>query len=530
MWNITKYAWFKNAKPMLNFNMICINRYYNFINLIIFLCFFSGCSSPSSRDLLQLAKDDLLKRNCMQVLKRLEKPFNLHDDNQSRLIIRAMALAWMEQYEEAAKELNIFINSLPPQTQIKYIYPRHLANTKESPIREEFDRKTFSADDMRYLWRVLWQYRIANRVTNECKSDMEKTTALLDFVYRHTRFDTVEQHHIKCKPFHTLILGQGLCDDLSWTLNMLLRSVSVPTLRLILHKDPNKIESSHTLSAVNIDNHWIPVDASYGIIVQDPESAELNGIPKYFKLNPSQESLEKLDMPLPEWEPYLNELENYGKLKELKTDISNYHPFIDYEGEACMPRFLILANRTKRIFSLPTLGSIYPFIVIPKFDPKSRVISNWRAVNIQYIFNLSREINEAQRTLAKISFGHLKFLQHGRMLLLDGKPDQAETEFLKILDLNKDLPPDAKIDLDYYLALCAYEKEDYAKAYREYEEFIQKHPRSSWVNRVQYQMALIAHAQNREDDWKSLINECNQNNMGALFQWSVKYKIGPTIY
>jgi len=484
---------------------------------LLFLFMILGCGRPEERVRLENARRELQAYNSAGALEYLAEPFQDPDYERSRWLLRGLALTWLEQWKEASETFNRLVLADPPPTHLALPIPQGL---NDGAPKENFERRTFSEDDMRYLWRVLWQQRVASRLADDRLDDMKKAVVLLDYVYRHIQFGLREGIPLNDKPLHILIQGQGFCDELAWILNQLLRSISCQAVRVILFSDPGYNHSPHTISAVKIGLDWIPLDPSNGLVLKGTGSGKPERMPEFFLLDPTLEKARRFGPNLPDWDPFLRQIEKMGNYGALGTCFRYAQVAVDYELESYTERFNDLARRLASLYPLPALAIPYVLTAIPRIDEKTNRIVNWTPVTLSYVVNTSTpEKNELRRAAVDKVFGHLSPLRPGRLALLAGEYAMAESEFQKAL-AQEELTPPAREDLAFYRAVAAFEQRDYSTARERFEAFQNEYPFARRLDRVQYHLAVMAYEQGDESRWKSLIQECGQDHDGSLFRWA----------
>ncbi len=491
--------------------------------LLIVICY--GCSQITPEERLRQATDLLAENEFDQVLTLLHDSFATPTEEEQRCLLRGLTYTWKEQWDLAKDEFNRAIEQIKPAPEVDFIYPESL---RSGQAYEEFRDLRFSEDDMRYLWRVLWQRRIAERVTGDLQDPMEKTIALCDYVYRHIQFGIIEGGYCFDKPFHILIRGQGLCDELAWELTQLLRAVGLEALRLVLYRDPSLREQSspHTLAMVKIGESWLPVDPTLGVILKNVTTGKPEGFPQNFLIDPVPEDVQAFGDEKKPIDGFLEEIKSFGQYEEFADAFYYSLPAVDYEVEAHTPRFLLLAQRLKRLVEIPALA--VPFITIgaPELDPDTKKIINWVPIRLNYIYQMTQESNAQQRQYTFTIYRYLLPIREARLALLAGDYERAEqlfsAEFSKI-----GIKPLALEDYEYYIAVSAYEQGRFEEAEDLFHSFLEKNPHSNWMNRAYYQLALLAWMGGDQTKADSYVEKCGQNHEGGLFRWVVKLGLVP---
>ena len=448
----------------------------------------------------------------------LNSPYPKGSREEKRLLVLGLALKKKKKWYQARDVFNkIFVNG-HEQIKVRFAIPPFVQDPR---LVYDFKKKVFETEDMRYIWRTLKQAELSQRLTARDMSTREKALRILDYVYRHVRFGTIEDGFMNDKPFNVLVKGQGYCDELAWITNQLLRSAGCDALRLVLnysHEEP----SPHTISMVSINDNWVGLDPSRGLVLQHPERGVPRTFPKNFRVNPTPETELPVDEPLPySMRAYVRTIEKITSYGEVAQAFIFADPFVDREAEAGMLRFLYLDNRLSDIFPIPNLSAPYTHIAIPVFDEETEVISHWRGISVEYIYASTAKINQRRRLYSRDIFAYLKELRPARLALISGDYDPAGTLFQELLK-DPDIDPRAREDIEYYLAVIAYEKGDAEKARPRFLDFIREYPQSRWKDRVYYQLACLAHASGNETEKKTYLQRARQDGPTSLFTWMEK--------
>ncbi len=460
-------------------------------------------------------------REYKQVLAQLEQPLPDRIDECQRLILIGLSQVWLKQWDGAADAFFQSFKTLTKPPQIDQSFPKEL---QQGARFDEFRSLRFHADDMRYLWRVLWMDRIASRITADIDDPFKKAIVIFDYVYRHTQFGVSNKvEDIRDRPFNVLLRGGGLCEELAWILNQMLRSAGIESLRLVLFSDQARTHSPHTISLVSIGEHWIPFDAAFGLVFKKVRSSEQILFPVNFLLNPTPEQVKKFGSQAKPMDQYLKSIANFYEDKSLIEAFRYAQPASDYELETHAPRFQVLAQLLDDLIDLPMMAK--PFLTVSAARTKgdSTEINKWVPVRIPYIYDMTHQLNAVRRQLAQQFFSDLDPLEQGRLALLDGDYALADKLF-KQLAADSSLSSRARENVDYWSALCSFEQKKFSGARQKLDQFQQDHPASRWSNRVLYLMALMAHADGDTDTVKALLESCGQAGDGALFGWVVSLK------
>jgi len=508
-----------------------------FFSITVFLLFVTACGEQDSgnaldsgdetiaveepiiHEELKIAKALLNARKYEECLSHLNAPYKNKALEERRLLLRVLVYAWTGFWNETVTELNQFMALTGKPKNIPHIRPRSL---KDREAYNEFESFDFTYDDARYLWRVLWQDRIVSRITENIDSEIGKTVKILDFVYRHVKFGTIEGGHINDKPFNVLVKGQGFCEELAWVANQLLRAAGLDAARLILWW-PHEEVSPHTISMVKIGEHWIAVDPTAGLILQGAKSRKPKGMPQHFIIEPTDEKYRAFGNKVPSFGSYLEAIKDFGQYNRLNVTIPVSHPFFDFELETCTPRFLWLGKRLEEIVSLPGFSHPYVTSAVPSIDPRTGKILKWQGIELKYIFESTHKKNAARYQLAHKRFAFIRSIQFARLALLSGQYPVAEKMFAQASQSDT-FTPEAREDTVYYLSVSAYEQEQYELARQRFGTFLRAYPASRWKSRVKYQLALIAYAQGRNSDIPELLQACEQESEASFFHWMTEMK------
>ena len=488
----------------------------SFFCIIFFFTASNAASEESPHETLIFAAKNLQKHRFEEAARSLSKPFDNKSLEEKRLLLRAIAFTWMEEWSTARDELNTIIEDEKFAPEI-FTKPVRL---KDGPPSDEFYSETFSYDDVLYLWRTLWQQHIASRLVDNVRTPMEKVVRTVDYIFRHTQFGTTQEGFLTDKPFNVLIKGQGFCDEQSWILNQLLRAAGFDALRLLLIS-PQRPTSPHTISMVKIEDDWIPLDVSRGIILKGAASRSPKTFPQNFLINPTKKDYETFGDTLPfPINEYGKAVKDFGHFQDLTTELSHARPVFDFEVETYTPRFLWLREELKDIYPIPSLSHEYVHIRFPVTDKKTDDIIKWRTLELQYIFDSTQKRNAQIRKKSSQQFADLKPLRRARLRHLWGDLTVAEEMFLS-LQLSAELTERAQENVAYYLGVIAFEREEYDTAGKRFVEFLKRFPATRWKDRVYYQQALIAYIQGKDEEVKALLKACDQTNEGSLFHWMV---------
>ncbi len=484
----------------------------------LFFTFNSVCfSGEESQDIILRAKSYLNEHKYEQALGSLDGYSSSKSLDEKKLLLRGICYVWLEEWDKAKGEFNKIASISGEIGDVQCPKPLRLNNP---PSEDEFYAKRFTVDDMRYLWRSLWAENIASRICKGKNSPMEKAVSILDYVFRQVKFGTNKQGFLTDKPFNVLIKSQGFCDEQSWILNQLLRSAGFDALRLLL-VSPLKPTSPHTISMVKIEENWIPMDPSYGIILQGAGSGLPKTFPKNFLINPSEEDYKKfggkLLFSIKEYGEALREL---GYYENLISEISHARPAFDYEFEAYTPRFIWLAEKIDKVYPIKGLSHRYVNLRFPTTDFKTDDIIKWRTLELQYIFDSTEKRNRLIREESSRRFAYLEPLRKARLEHLRGHLHSAEEMFIS-LQSSESLSLKACEDVSYYLGVIAFDEGNYQKAKKRFSKFLLEFPATRWKDRVLYHEALIANMEGRDDDVAELITECRQASEGSLFNWMI---------
>lgn len=486
-------------------------------------------ASPSG--MLERADQLLLADDYERVLSILPHKYNQPAHEKHRLILRGLARVYLEQWDKAKTEWNDLLlyvienNTNNNLLQIPFILPPWLE--KNGKEYKDFVRKKFNRDDMRYLWRTLWQARIASRFTVNSNDTFDNALQILDFVVRHVQFGTPQEDQFRDHPFYVLIRGQGMCEELAWILDGLLHSAEIEALRLVL-RDPGK--SPHTLSLVKIDDKWIPFDPSFALILKSSDTKKTEQFPQNFVFNPSEELLQKFGSEKKPLEPFIQQVKNLGIYSNLAETFRSAQPNLDYEREAHTARFLLLNRVVQDFVQLPPLAKQLSILAIPLTQPESRKIEKWGMVHLPYLYRMTSDANEVRRQVEEKLFGDLNPLRQARLALLDGEYKSAEKRFQR-LALQENLSSRAKENVEYYLAVISFECGQYKQAEKQFHEFLENYPESGWKNRIYYQLARISHSFENQPLCQEYLTKCEQNHPASLFSWMEERKLlqNPTL-
>lgn len=463
---------------------------------------------------LKIAQELLDSKKYDECLAHLESSYQTLDLEEKRILLRILANTWIGNWKESINELNALVALAGKPEQIDQSLPRSL---KDPEVIKEFRSFDFSFDDSLYLWRVLWQDRIVARLIEGLDSDMEKAVAILDYVYRHIKFGTIEGGHFNDKPFNVLVKGQGFCEELAWVANQFFRAAGIDATRLILWW-PNQDVSPHTISMIRIGDDWIPVDPTAGLILQGARSRKPKGIPRFFIFDPDDPTYREFGNRLPSFGSYLEAIKDFGQYSRLNVTLPISHPFFDFESETCMPRFKWLAEHLDKVKPLKALAHPYVTAGIPAADPITGEITQWRGVELQYIFENNHYKNEVRRQTAIQLFAFLRSIQYARLALLSGQYAIAEKMFLEASQ-SEEFTPEAREDTAYYLGVSAFELKEYELAAKRFDIFMKAYPETRWESRVKYQQALIAFALGHDSEIPALLEACEQESEASFFYW-----------
>jgi len=454
----------------------------------------------------------------LQVLSQLEQPASDRNDERQRLILRGLSQVWLKQWDGASDAFFQSFKTLTKPPEIDASFPKEL---QQGARFDEFRSLRFHADDMRYLWRVLWMDRIASRITADIDDPFEKAIVIFDYVYRHTQFGVSNKvEDIRDKPFNVLLRGGGLCEELAWILNQLLRSAGVESLRLVLFSDQARTHSPHTISLVRVGEQWIPFDAALGLVFKKVRSSEQILFPDNFLLNPTPEQIKQFGSEIKPIDQYLKSIANFYEDKSLIKAFRYAQPASDYELETHAPRFQVLAQLFDGLIDLPMMARPFLTVVAARTDGDSAKIGKWVPVRIPYIYDMTHELNSVRRQLAQRFFADLEPVEQGSLALLDGDYARADKLFKQLVE-NKSLSSRARENVDYWSALSMFEQKNYSGAKQKLDQFQKNHPTSRWNNRVMYLKTLMAHAEGDKTKVDKLLESCGQTGDGALFEWVV---------
>ncbi len=114
-------------------------------------------------------------------------------------------------------------------------------------------------------YRLVYQV-IADHETSGTNRDPDRVFKLFNYVVRHEFLQGIPY---SCKPFESLVYGEGFCDFQARTLNALLDAIGIKSrYAMLLKKDSI---SPHTLNEVFLGDKWCVMDTSYNIIYKDNE-------------------------------------------------------------------------------------------------------------------------------------------------------------------------------------------------------------------------------------------------------------------
>jgi len=348
---------------------------------------------------------------------------------------------------------------------------------------------------------------------------MAKTVALLDFVYRHIQFGIPEEQYFQDHPFYVLVRGQGMCEELAWILDHLLRSAGMEAFRLVLCTDYTRDNSPHTISLVKIQKEWIPLDPSNGWILKNVKTGEPSGLPQNFLLNPTPTDLEQFGTTVRSMQSFTNPIHLMGIYPDLLNSFTFAYPTNDMGWQAHTPRFLVLSKCLNERISLPALAKPFTAVFIPKTGTGSLTIKDWVFPFMGYIFRMNGDTEPIRRQTAEKIYGYLNPILGGRFALLGGEYSEAEKQLQKA-ETQIDLSDEAREDAAYFLAVCAFEQKRYPLAQQWFQDFIKRWPGSGWKTRVDYQLALIARKTGQIEKCPPLLKESQQDHEGSLFYWT----------
>lgn len=422
-----------------------------------------------------------------------------------------LELVGQEKWDEAARSLN---QEIPPtgfSKQYPSPFPQYLS--EDHPIYSEFMAKGFSVEDMRYLWRMMQMDSIANQhaITKE---PQKRAALLLDFVYRNVQFGVSDDQYIRTNPLDTLLVGKGLCEQLSWVFHQLLRSSGVPCARLLLFEDGPESPSPHTLSLVQLDGRWIPMDASFGMILQNANTGKPASLPQNFMIDANQESVTQFGNRAKPMQPFIQQVQAYGPYRQLAPYFKDAIPVFDEEWYAHTDRFLWLQEQLKPNMNLPGLAA--PFRTVHKavVNELDHVLG-WftRFPDQLYTFTTQEQMQIRERY--EQIYKHLMPLRSARLAMLKGDYAYAQKQL-------EQAPLEAAEDAQYYLAVVLFEMGQYDQATDRFKWHIQEYPQSNWKPKCAYHLALIAKKSGVMDEDNHWIAEAEQDHEASLFYWMIE--------
>ncbi|RJP22793.1 MAG: hypothetical protein C4527_21305 [Candidatus Omnitrophota bacterium] len=273
----------------------------------------------------------------------------------------------------------------------------------------------------------------------------------------------------------------------------MLNAAGLEAYRLVLS---NFNRSPHTLSLVQIEGDWIPLDPSYGLVLK----SAISGKPATYA--------QLLENPAT--------IQPFGIYSQLAETFQTALPSMDFELEAHIPRMYVLANHLKEFLPFDGFSRAFTPPQVPRFDANQNKAGMGIGGYMTYIFNMSHQQNEYNRQLAKERYGDLIPLRPGRLFLLAGEYAKAQSEFQHLLEQTT-LSRNAREDAEYYLALIAFEQNEFSQARRRFLDVLARYPHSNWKNRIDYQLAWIAYKQG-SGEFTEMIKKSGQDNEGSLFQ------------
>jgi transglutaminase-like putative cysteine protease len=497
----------------------------------IFLVFFA--ITAASGDVLREAKEAIIARNYGRA--PLLFPGSDEAENLSArqeldlLIMQILTNAWLEKWDEAKDQANELMSILSPQpipdSEINSFL--RIILDKNGFHIPDFLSYTFTQEDMRYLNRMLWYDYIAHHIVKDLKDPLNKTIAIMDYVYRHIAFGISSERHadqyFAMQPYLVLERSEGLCNDFAWVFNTLANAAGIPAMRLVLHWDHNPDESPHTISMVKIKGRWIAVDPSYGVLLHDAETQQPDRYPKEFLIQPQEKSDVPFRLKGEEKKKYKNAIRHFGGYEHYYKTVTYSRPAIDHEWESYTPRFHVLHNTVIQTFAGLKLAYEYQYVNYPRYTPTDKTVK-WFVANPSEPYSLVHEKNELRREAIHTLYPHIKPLRSGNFFLMLRSYGNAKNFYTRIRT-HPEITPAALEEVDYKLALIAYETGDVDTAKDLFHTFLETYPTSNWKNPIYYQLARIYANKGNILMRDTMRAECGQDKAGSLYSWIQKRKL-----
>ena len=440
--------------------------------------------------------------------------------------LQAMIYAWKEEWAKAAEQANRLTDLNPAKiTQIP-INPQLQSELNQSKLnKDDFTDIRFTEEDMRFLNRTLWIDYLAHRITQNTEDPFVKTVQVLDYVYRHIRFgisnEFLSKNTVSFPPFATLCRGEGMCDEISWVINALLQRLEIPTLRLVLWKNDQPGVSPHTLSLAKINQNWVGIDGSFGILLKSSITQKPEIFPANFLINPTAQDFTKFGNKKKTAMEYEQEIRKYGPYKDFSAYFDTVHAVYDNQWENYTPRFQFLNAIIHRTTDHAALIMPYKIVYYPMSNPENGIINQWAVCSLPMVFNLTHDKNPLRRAIIQESYPYYEPLKEGIRAEFRGDGEKARDIF-QAKKAGSGSDQVSMEYIDYNLAILAYEEGNLEEAKSNYLQFLRRYPGSLWANRIYYQLARIYHSEGNTASSQELLKKCQQDNEGSLFAWITK--------